>query len=382
MNKKFDKKYWQAVAVMIGYIVGVGMFGLPFVTAKSGILVFLVYLFVLGFIQYFVHLIYANMIVVTESYHRLPGYVGKYLGLKGKTLVAIAKLLGNYGALLAYIIISGSFLFELLNPYFGGSEFLYGSIIFIFEAIVVFFGIGMIARFELVMTILLALVVFLLFSKGATIVSVENYKAFDTAFLFLPFGAMLMALDGNGSLPIVAKLLKKDHFKIKKVIRTSMLVSALITLVFVLTIVGISGSLTTQNALSGVKLILNDGVIVLALIFGVITMMTSVFGVAESIKETLWWDYKVNKTLSWALAVSVPYLLYVSGVTSLIGVIGFAGAIAGGFSAIMMILTFMKMKQKGKKLIMFDFFPGNYLLYIIILLLFMGGVYEIWSFLS
>lgn len=376
----FDKKYWQASAVMIGYIIGVGMFGLPFVTAQAGVVLFFAYLLVLGFIQYFVHLVYANMIITTRSFHRLPGYVGKYLGLGGKTAVACAKLLGNYGALLAYIIISGSFLFELLGPFLGGSEFFYGSVIFLLEAIVVFFGIGMIARFELAMSIMLFLVVFLLFAKGSEVVSIANFQTFDWRCFFLPYGAMLMALDGNGSLPIVAKLLDKDPKKIKSVIRFSMLASSLVTVVFVLTIVGISGPLTTENALSGVKLILGDGVIVLALIFGVISMMTSVFGVAESIKETLWWDYKVNKTAAWALAVGVPYALYVLGVNSLVDVIGFAGAIAGGFSAVMMIATFMKMRKQGKKLLIFDYFPGNYVLYIIILLLVLGGIFEVCNF--
>ena len=107
-NKKHqkNKKYFQAIAVMVGYIVGVGMFGLPYLTVRSGWLVFVVLLVVLGLAQYLVHLIYANMIVINGSFHRLPGYVGQYLGLKGKWAVFIAKLIGNYGSLLAYIIIS------------------------------------------------------------------------------------------------------------------------------------------------------------------------------------------------------------------------------------------------------------------------------------
>lgn len=372
-----NKKYWQAVAVMLGYIVGVGMFGLPFVTAKSGVLLFFLYLIGLGIVQYLVHLIYANMIVVTEGYHRLPGYVGMYLGQGGKTAVACAKLFGNYGALLAYIIISGSFLFELLGPVWGGSEFLYGSVIFLLEAVVVFFGIGMIAQFELAMSILLVLVVFLLFAKGATVVTAGNFQAFNPAYLFLPYGAMLMALDGNGALPIVSKLLRRDPVKIKSVIRASMGLSLAVTAVFVLTIVGISGPDTTQNALSGAKAVIDNGVITIALVFGVITMMTSVFGVAEAVKETLVWDYKMKNLPAWALSVGVPYLLYCLGVNSLISVIGFAGAIAGGFSAVMKIIAFMKMKKQGKQLLMFDYFPGDYILFFIILLLLLGGIYEI-----
>ena len=132
------KRYFQAIAVMIGYIVGVGMFGLPYLTVRAGWLAFIILLAVLGSAQYLIHLVYANMIVINRSFHRLPGYVEKYLGAKGKWAVFAAKLLGNYGALLAYIIISSIFLRQLLNPFLGENLILYASIIVAIAAIVVF----------------------------------------------------------------------------------------------------------------------------------------------------------------------------------------------------------------------------------------------------
>ena len=127
------KNFLQALAVMIGYIIGVGMFGLPFLISKAGILTFFVFIILLGFVQYLLHLIYANLIIVSDGYHRLPGYAEIYLGKKGKIVVFVAKLVGSYGALIAYIIITGIFLNQLLSQYFGGSEFLYATSLFIIE---------------------------------------------------------------------------------------------------------------------------------------------------------------------------------------------------------------------------------------------------------
>lgn len=374
---KRSKNYYHAIAVMVGYIIGVGMFGLPFLTAKAGILSFFILLFTLGAVQYLIHLIYANLIIETPGYHRMPGYVGIYTGKWGKISVFIAKLIGNYGALLAYTIISGTFLYQLLGKTLGGTPFIYSTLIFLLEAIIVFFGIKMIAKTELFMSALLFLIVGLMAAKGWGVISTENFIAMDIKNIILPYGAMLMALDGAGSLPMVAKLVNKNKDEMKSIIRISMLSSIIVIVLFTLTIVGISGENTSEDALTGVKTILDDGVIILALIFGIFSMMTSFFGVSEAIKETLWWDFKVNKNLSWFLSVSVPYVLFCLGLTSLVKVISFIGAVGGGFAATMLIIVFIKLKKEGK-LSLFSIKPPMFLLYLLIVLLISGIIHELY----
>jgi len=374
------KNYFKAIAVMVGYIIGVGMFSLPYLISKAGVLTFFVFIIVLGLVQHLLHLIYANLIVVTKGYHRMPGYVGMYLGRDGKRLVFIAKLIGNYGALLAYIIITGIFLYQLLSPYFGGSEFLYATVLFALEAMIIYFGIGMIARVELIMTGLLLLVVGLIAWKGWGVVNAENLTLLNWKYFLLPYGAMLFALDGNGSLPIVTKLLKRNRKAIKSVIRIGTFLPVVVIIIFTITILGISGNQTTADALTGAGLILGDGVIFFALIFGILSMTTSFFGVAESIRETLWWDYKFNKNFAWATAVFVPYILYILGLKNLINVISFAGAIAGGLSAIMLILVFRKMEKQKNKLVLFKYKPGIFVICFLISLFVGGIIYEVYRF--
>ena len=60
MHKYFNKDILRAVAVMIGYIFGVGMFGLPFVVAQGGVVPFLIFIIFFGGVQYFQHMIYAS----------------------------------------------------------------------------------------------------------------------------------------------------------------------------------------------------------------------------------------------------------------------------------------------------------------------------------
>jgi len=378
-KRKENKNFFQATAVMIGYIIGVGMFGLPYLVSKAGVLAFGFFMIILLPVQYLLHLVYASMIISTKTYHRLPGYTGIYLGEGAKTFVFVAKMVGNMGALLAYIIITGIFLNDLLSPWLGSHEFIYATVLFGLEATVVYFGINMIAKAELFITTLLILVVGLIIFKGLPYVEVGNYTSLDWKYFVLPYGALLFALDGNGSLPIVAKLVKRDPKMIKKVIRYGTFSAAFIIVLFTLTIAGVSGDGTTQDALSGVRKTM-DGVIVLALIFGIFSMITSFFGVAESIKETLNWDYKLNKTLSWAIAVFVPYSFYLSGVENFVDVVTFVGSIGGGICAIILVIIFNKIRKKKNGMILFNYKPSRFLQWLLILLFVLGIVYTLWVY--
>ncbi len=376
---KNNKKFFQAVAVMIGYIIGVGMFGLPYLVSKAGILAFGFFILILLPVQYLLHLVYASMIINTKTYHRLPGYTGIYLGEGAKTFVFIAKMVGNMGALLAYIIITGIFLNDLLTPWLGSHEFIYATVLFGLEATVVYFGINMIAKAELFMTALLLFVVGLIVVKGFSYVDIGNYTSVNWKYFVLPYGALLFALDGNGSLPIVAKLINRDPKSIKKVIRYGTFISAFIIVFFTLTIAGITGPNTTQDALTGLHKVM-DGVIVLALVFGIFSMITSFFGVAESVKETLNWDYKLNKKISWAIAVFVPYIFYMTGVENFVEVISFVGSIGGGVCAIILVIIFNKIRKKKNAMILFDYKPARFVQWLLIALFVLGIAYTLWSY--
>jgi amino acid permease len=379
---KRDSKYWQAIAVMVGYIIGVGMFGLPFVISRAGVLALFIYLMIFVVLQYFLHLIYANVIVATPDFHRLPGYTSRYLGHKYKHLAFGAKAIGNIMALLAYIIIVGIFLNELFSPFIGGNEFIYSTLLFVIGAVIVYSGIKAIAKVEFLMTSFLLLTIVLIIIKGWPSIEAVNFTKLDWHYIFLPYGAMLMALDGNGSLPIVAKLLDKNPIQVKSVVRVGTILASLVVVAFTLVVVGITGASTTPDALVGLKSELKNGVILFSLIFGVLTITTSFILVSESVKETLMWDYQVKRLGAWAVAVLIPYGLFLMGIRNLTSVISFAGGAAGGLSAIILILIFLAIRNSNSRLMLIKWRPPVLLLYIIIFMFISGLIYEIIHFIS
>ncbi|MFA4833630.1 MAG: aromatic amino acid transport family protein [Patescibacteria group bacterium] len=344
-----SKNYFHAVATLAGTIIGVGMFSIPFVINKAGIILLFVYLPLLGAVQYFLHKIYAEIILSTEEKHRLPGYAEKYISKKGKVISLIIGLVGDYGALLAYIIVGGIFLHELLNPVFGGNIFIYSLILFFLQAFIVLSGIKLIASMELAMTGLLILIVGLLSWHGWGYINFDNFKLVSWPDVFLPYGPIFFAVGGSAAIPSVCKLLAQKRENIKSAIFWGTFIPVAMMLVFTFVIVGITGNNTSPDTLVGLRSVLSDGIIVFALILGLLAIITSFLVVAQSVRETFWWDFKINKNIAWALACFIPLLLYLLGLRDLTKIVSLAGAFTGGLIGLLYIWLLLKVKKKREQ---------------------------------
>ena len=109
------KNFLFAVATLIGAIVGLGIFGIPYTAAKAGFFVGLFHIIALGIVMLFLHLIYGEIVERGKGRHRLTGDVEKYFGKAWKKIVGIVIIFSVYSALLAYIIVGGKFLALLLD---------------------------------------------------------------------------------------------------------------------------------------------------------------------------------------------------------------------------------------------------------------------------
>src|SRR3989338_7360527 len=109
-------KFTITLSTLVGTIVGAGIFGIPFVMVKSGIVPGLFYLFLLGAIICLLHLLFGEVCLRTSGKHRLVGYANIYLGEWGKVVATFTLLFVLMGALLAYLILVGEF-----------SEIIFGS---------------------------------------------------------------------------------------------------------------------------------------------------------------------------------------------------------------------------------------------------------------
>ncbi len=361
------KNFIFPIATLSGTIIGVGLFSLPYITLQVGFWVMLGYFLILGTLVILVHLFFGELALATPDLKRLPGFAKLYLGKGGEKIAFCSSILGIFGAILAYLIVGGEFLANLFSPIFGGDSFIWTLFYFSLGAILIFFGIRAIAKVEFWGLILFFLILIVIFFKGFSQIKLANlFPSPDFSQLFLPYGLILFSLWGAALIPEVEEMLGERKNLLKKIIIISILIPVLVYLFFIYLILGITGSQTTESALTGLRNFLGPGLVSLALFFGVLTTFTSFITLGLTLKKVFWYDLKIDKNIAWLITCFIPLILFLIGIKQFIPVIAFVGAVMLGIDGILILLMYQKIKPERKVLI----FP--------LALIFLGGIiYEI-----
>ena len=358
------------IATLTGTIIGVGLFSLPYITSKVSFWVMLGYFLVLGALVILIHSFFGELALKTPDFKRLPGFAKFHLGNWGQNLAYISTILGTFGAILAYLIIGGEFLTELLSPIFGGNSLIYTIFYWALGTILIFFGIKIISKVEIFDLIAFFIILVLILLKGFSYFKIENlFPSPDFSQIFLPYGPILFSLWGADLIPEVEEMLGENKKLLPKIILISILIPVIFYLLFIFAILGISGQKTTESALIGLRDILGQGIVLPMLLFGILTTFTSFIALGLTLKKVFLYDLKIGKTVSWAITCFFPLLLFLVGIKRYIPVISFAGGIMLGVDGVLILLMYRKVQVK------------NLLVYPLILIFLVGIIYEIIYFL-
>ncbi len=372
--KRFFDEYVYPIATISGSIIGVGFFALPYITAKVGILIMLLYFLVLGGIVIFIHIIFGELSLKTPDFKRFPGFVGHYLGKWPKIVAFLAIIFGGLGTLLAYLIVGGEFLTSILGPIFGHSNLLYTLIYFAAASFVVYFGIKAVSKFEFWALVALLISLLFLFIKSFPWIRFDNI--FMPGFtpqisdLFLPYGAIIFALWGTGLIPEAEEMLGKNKNRLKKIVVISTIIPAVIYLFFIFLILGVTGASTTQSALVGIKNFFGNGFVSLILLIGVVTTFSAFIAGALNLKKVFIYDLGIKPWQAWVMTCFTPLMFFLLGFKSFIGLISLTGGILMGINGI--LILFMYKKIGGK----------NVIIYPLSIIFILGVIYEIIYFIK
>ena len=372
-----DRSTIYATATLVGTIVGAGMFGIPYVVAQSGFLIGAVFLFILTIVSILLHLAYGEIAYKTPGKHRLVGYAEHYLGKYGKVIVTISLLIGFFGSLLVYIIISGEFLSELFSPLFGGSSFVYSLIFFAIGSLGVLKGLKLIEQLELVIGLLLCGIVLLIFFSGIFHLDVSNLKSINLKQFFLPYGVILWALAGGAAVPELKEVVKGNGKSYKKAIVLGTLIPAVLYFLFMFVVVGVSGGQTSPEAIQGLTGILGKEITYIGAAFGALASITSFFVIGLALKKVFWYDYRINKNLSWFLVCFIPLLGFLLGLREFIPIIGFLGVFLGAIESVSIILIYKKVSRIKKADLDYNLKLPKIVIFSLIVLFILGFIYQI-----
>jgi amino acid permease len=369
-----DKTSVLALASLIGTIIGAGVFGIPYVMAKSGIAFCLFYFLILGAVVLVLHLFFGEIILRTKQKYRLIGYTEKYLGKKAKVIVAFSTIFGTIGSLLAYIILNNNFL-EIILPSSINSLYI-SLILWAILSFFVFSGIKLISQVQLLMNICFFGAIFYIFSNALPEINMNNFILADPKYIFLPYGVILFSLVGWNAIPGVANILSEKK-NLKKVILQAMAICVCFYILFGLFISGVTGANTSQEAFQGLIPFLGQKVMLLGAIFGIFAVSTSFLTSANYLKNTLIFDYKIPFLISFNLAVSIPLILFLVGIRQFILVIAFIGIFMGLVDGTVISLIYQKAKKYGDRVPEYSLNISKYFFYSIIIILFFGAFIEV-----
>jgi tyrosine-specific transport protein len=369
-------KFLKAWATFTGTIIGVGIFGLPYVAMKAGFFVILFYFIAIIFLAIIIHSLLGEVARDTHKIARIPGYAEEYLGKRAKNFAFIVSSLSLIGALLAYFILGSEFLYLFFKNYLGGPPVFYFLIFFLAGAFFIYRGIEIISRFELMMLFVFVVLLLFFLYRAFPFIKLENFMTFDPHFITFPYGVVLFALWGIAMIPEVKEMVDRDRKKLRSIIILGILSAALCYLIFIIAILGACGKNTTENAISGFASVLGDRVIMAGYLFGLITTFTSFITLGLTLKKIFWYDFKISEKISWALTCFIPLFLYLVGIKNFLDVIGLTGAIALGLESILVILIYKGFIQKRFQ------YKTPFWIYPLIIALIIGIGFEIFYFLS
>lgn len=355
MLKDFFENYVYPVVTLSGSIIGVGFLSLPYVASKVGIWPMLFYFIVLAFLVVCVHVIFGKICLKTPDFKRWPGFVGFYFGSLTKGIILVPMVLGSFGVLLAYLIVGSQFLQAIFSPIFSGNIFAYVFFYFLILSAAVYLGIKTISRLEFWAIVLLLVSFLLIFTKGFSQISLNNifiqHPTPNIQNLFLPYGAILFSLWGTALIPEAEEMVRGRKQSLKKIIIAATLIPAVIYLLFIFLVLGITGSQTTESALVGVKNALGNGITSVILFIGVITTFTAFIAHGLFLKKVFVYDLKIKELFAWALVCFTPLVLYLLGLNSFIALVSFVGGVLLGVEGILILLMYQKIG--GKKVIVY-----------------------------
>ena len=376
-------KFIQGIFLISGTIIGVGMFGIPFVIARSGLLLGLFELALLTAVMAVVHLMYGEIILRTPTVHRLPGYVELYLGRHAKIFSLFSYFLGLSGALLAYTVIGGKLTGDLfhLSPVMGPFFFWAAGSAFIL------FNIRQSGVVDTLLNAALIGFMFFFIFGSLPFVQPDNFSfgessagsLFENALL--PYGVILFAIAGLVVVPEVRALfgIEKTGLLKRTLIWGTVLPGVLYGF-FALVVIGISGEKTTPDALIGLKDVLPASFVALGEIIAILAAFTSYIIIGLTLKETYFFDMKISHKIAWLLTCFIPFALFLLGMQNFILIIGFLGAIGVGIDALLTIAVFARAQKAGARSSEYYLALPSSVLWGIAGMFLLGMVYEIAMF--
>ena len=326
--------------ILASLIVGAGMFSLPHIFVRAGIIYGFIALLFFTWVSISLNARYAKIIDQNGTNNRFAGYAKKYLGETGYIFALIFSLGGIVFALTVYIALAASF-FTLVFPLFSG---VIGALAFwVISTAIVFLGtknasVTSLAVFAAMTAIIIFFGLFALARGGVD--NITTLTLFNYSNLFLPFGPLLFALSGRAALSSIREGYKEKEYSLQnfqKAIRLGVIIPAIIYVVFVVAVIALSPQGVTPDAVTGLTALPAWGLVAIG-ILGLLAILDSYVLLGMEFAGIISKDIGKSKAISYLLLAIIPIAIYFLGTSDFLILVGITGGIFLAIESIMVIL--------------------------------------------
>lgn len=344
------KGFFEGTAILVGMIIGAGVFTLPYVSLKSGIIPTLILLALVGILVTYIHLLYGELSLRTEKPCGLPGYVGIYLGDKVKKFVLLTTLLTFSISLLILLLLATQFLTTLLNQ-IGvtslGSPWIF-TILWLVISFITLYDSRLAVKANFILSFILVAIFIFISLKSFPAIQMTNIVPTHWLGFLLPYGVIFYSINGLAAVPEslqTAKINNLPRKKYKQIILWGTLIPVIIYALFIVSVVGISGLSTTETAIGGLVGVLGSKIVILGAVLGLLAVVTSYVSFGMYLKHLFVNDMGFTRVIAQALILLMPFILYFTGLNNFLQAIGFMGALLGGAEGILVLISAYKAKK-------------------------------------
>lgn len=313
----------QNLFLLLGTMIGAGIFSLPVALSKSSFWLFAVFALVLALVMAKINWYYRQIVNSVRERSQLGGYVHRILGKNWSFVSVIFLLFSTVGALLAYLILAGQFLSAITSLTSVQSTWLFYGLMFL----LLYFGGRHLEMLDVYMTVVKVILL------GLSIVLTFNFQHFQQVLGFvspqfgvktalLTYGSVLFALTGYSIIPE----LKKDVNE-KKAINLTLLISVIFYLLF-----SINFLFFVQN---GQFVFPNRLVMVLFNLTGFFSVLTPYLMLSWVSYDLFDKDLGFPKKEALLITLILPLLFYLMGMHDFLTVISVSGGVFLGGIAIL-----------------------------------------------
>lgn len=337
-------RYISGIGILVGMIFGAGIFALPFVVARSGIMWGMFHLGLALAFMLMLHYLYGEVAYHTDGKHRFVGYVRLMLGKRAAALALLLTLFGSYGTMVIYGVLGGIFLSSIAPVL---SAFWWAALFFIVGGLLVLVRFEEIGTINFWLSVPLFLFVLILALAAGPHIRAENFITGSRTFWFLPYGAFLFSLGGFATIPETRDIFRGVSFKhFRNVIIISLVLPAIFYGLFIFSVLGVNGAGVSDDALAGLLPVLGRAMFLAGSFIGFLAVFTSFIAMAADLKQLFINDLKRGTASAWYLTVIPAPFLFIFGANNFIKAISIVGALGLGIGGIFIVLMAARQRRR------------------------------------